>query len=649
MKNSIKDKQNLQSLFTRRALLLAGGQLALGVTLVGRAFYLQITKYKYYRKLSEQNRLDSRFILPTRGNIYDRNYKLLATNIQDNIAEITRENAGKNINKTIENFARIVPLTKRQRNVILRKIHSKKPYIPITLKTGLNWKEVSQISIASDYLPGIDVKKSYKRYYPYGEIMAHITGYIKAPSEKFVKTQNNPLYEEPGFKIGVASIERKYEEKLRGKAGSKKVEINAYGHLIKDVETHPAVDGKDVVLTIDADLQEYIHKRMQGHVGSACLLDINTGGVLAMVSTPSYNPNDFTTSLSQPEVDEYIRNNLAPMLNLSVQGKYAPGSTFKPVVALAALEAGVITPHTIVNCDGHIHIGNRNMYCWKKTGHGDQVLWQGIMHSCDVFFYKIALMVGVDRIHDMAKRMGIGVKTGIDLYDEKAGQVPTKAWKKRVKHRSWLNGETALAGIGQGYVEATPIQLATMVARLANWGKNIKPHLVKGYVNAQGDLEEIQRPEPESLGLDHNFLHIVRYGMYKVVNSDYGTAHRYAIHQADMEMAGKTGTSQVRHISEAERKKGIIRNSDLPWIRRDHGLFIGFAPFDNPKYALSVVLAHGSGGSRAAAVGHDIMLHVQRAGKKREQEIEQKKFRANTKAHKQNNNSHTNGNNTNNA
>jgi penicillin-binding protein 2 len=368
--------------------------------------------------------------------------------------------------------------------------------------------------------------------------------------------------------------------------------------------------GTDITLTIDMDLQRLATQRLEGESGSAVVLDVRTGDVLALVSTPGFDPNAFNRGLSNEEWHALISNPKAPLANKAIAGQYAPGSTFKVAVALAGLEKGAINPNTTVKCWGRTRLGNAYFHCWKRGGHGPVQLHDALTQSCDVYFYEVAKRVGVDRISAMARRLGLGQTLGLDLPGERPGLLPTRDWKLATIGVPWQMGETLISGIGQGYVLATPLQLAVMTARVANGGRAVTPRIARRAPPPEG--AEPEQP-PDDLGLVPGHLQLVREGMVDVVNGRRGTARGAAIKEPGMEMAGKSGTSQVRRISKAEREAGVFKNEDLPWKRRDHALFVAYAPIDAPRYAVAVVIEHGGGGSAAAApVARDILVMAQK-------------------------------------
>ena len=424
--------------------------------------------------------------------------------------------------------------------------------------------------------------------------------------------EGDPVLALPGFRIGKNGAEKIFETALRGKAGSRQVEVNAYGRIIRELRRNEGQPGDDHILTIDMGLQEYTNARINHESAAAVVVDVHSGEVLALVSSPSFNPNSFTTGISQTEWNALMANPRFPLTNKAISGHYSPGSTFKMMVALAAQSGGIMNPSQEVFCPGHMDLGNRRFHCWKRSGHGTMNMNSGITQSCDVYFYEVSKRAGVDAIAKMARRFGLGERLGIELPSERKGLVPTRDWKLAVHGVPWQKGETLIIGIGQGFLLTTPLQLAIMTARIANGGIAVRPKLVRETQRVGRRLPDNREPFP-SMGLSAVHLAVVQKGMSDVTNSPRGTAYRARIEEPGMTMAGKTGSVQVKRITKAERERGVRKNEDLEWKDRDHALFVGYAPVDSPRYAVSVVVEHGGGGSKTAApIARDILREVQR-------------------------------------
>ena len=422
----------------------------------------------------------------------------------------------------------------------------------------------------------------------------------------------DPLLELPEFRIGKNGVERKFDAVLRGTAGNSQVEVNALGRVIRELRRNEGQPGAEVALTIDLKLQQFATQRVEDErSASVVVLDVDNGDILAMVSTPSFDPNAFNEGLSTEAWDALTQNSDSPLINKTIAGQYSPGSTFKPVVAMAALEAG-ISSDTRVFCKGHIELGDRRFHCWNEHGHGELNLHGALRESCDVWFYEMARRLGVDRMAEMAKRFGFGRRLGGDLAGEQPGLVPTRKWKRDTLNAAWQGGETLVTGIGQGYVLATPLQLAAMTAQLVNGGHLVRPNLQR---DLSVPINSLPGGLPPSLGFSPASLKFMVRAMTDVVNAPNGTAYAARIRRARWAMGGKTGTSQVKRITTLERERGVQKNADRPWKERDHALFVGFAPVDRPRYAISVVVEHGgAGASKAAPIARDILTELQRNG-----------------------------------
>jgi penicillin-binding protein 2 len=596
-------------LFTRRTVLLGGIKLALLGTLTGRMYYLQVVEADKYATLAEENRISVRLLAPLRGRITDRFGYTLATNDQNYRVVIIPEQAD-DLERTLRMLSLILPLSETDIARVLRDAEKKRAFVPITVRENLAWEDVARVEINTPDLPGITIEVEQRRNYPYGGLAVHVLGYVAAVAE--ADLTDDPLLELPGFRIGKTGVERQYDESLRGSAGTSHVEVNAIGRVIRELQRQEGEPGHDVVLTIDMGLQHYAQQRLAGELSAmAVVLDVVNGEVMAMASTPSFDPTLFDRGLTTAEWQGLVNDPLHPLTNKSLSGQYVPGSTFKMMVALAALEEGIGPSHTVY-CPGYVSLGTSRFHCWKKGGHGTLDMLRGMQHSCDVYFYDIARRAGIDAIAAMSRRFGLGAPTGIDLPGEKPGVIPDRNWKLGATGEPWQPGETLVAGIGQGFILVTPLQLALMAARIGNGGIGIVPHIRRDAIFRPGDQPGGAPPEATSIGVAPEHLLIVQEGMNLVSNDPRGTAYRSRIEQPGMELAGKTGTAQVRRITAAERASGIIANEDLPWERRDHALFVAYAPVASPRYACSVIVQHGGGGSRfAAPIARDILIETQ--------------------------------------
>lgn len=574
----------------RRSLIMALIKFLLLMVIIARLYYLQVYQADRYKTLADENRISTRLLVPPRGIIFDRNGVTIASNQQNFQALIVAEQA-PNVQETLDAFKKIMPLSEAEEERIKKDLKRNRSFVPIKIRDNLSWEEVSRIQLNAPDLPGIVIDEGLTRYYPFGAGMAHILGYVSSVSDKDVK--DDPLLEVPGFKIGKSGIEKYLEKALRGESGNLKLEVNAYGRIMKEIERVDGIPGKDVQLTIDSRLQQKAFELFGEESGAAVLLDVHTGEILAFVSAPSFDPNMMTQGLSTEDWNALLHNERNPLTDKAISGQYSPGSTFKMIVALAALEAGVIKPETRTYCAGKMFLGNHAFHCWKKEGHEHLNVVEALQHSCDIFFYETAQKLGIEKIADMARRFGLGSKINIGLENEKAGLIPDKEWKLRRFGEPWQQGESLISGIGQGYILTTPLQLATMTARLVNGGYEIKPTFLKV---SDGEKSKIKKIDVSPANLE-----LIKEGMYAVVNKPGGTAWRSQFDYHGQRMGGKTGTTQVRRITMKERREGIKKESELPWRLRNHALFVGYAPHDNPKYAVAVLVEHGGGGSSVAA------------------------------------------------
>jgi len=592
-----------QALFTRRAAIASVGAAGLFGAVFWRLYSLQVENVEEFTELAEENRINRRLIVPQRGRILDRFGVELGANRQNFRVLFVPEQAQikgvSDIEEALDLLGEIVEISDYRRRRVMREVSRNRAFIPVTVKENLEWDEFARVNLNLPDLPGIEPDVGQTRFYPNGNHIAHVVGHVGRVTEEEQRADSDPLLRVPDFRIGKLGVERELEAELRGEAGVQNIIVNAVGRPFGEEVVTESRPGNDVVLSIDDDLQEFTAAQFEGESGAAAVVDVATGDILALVSEPGFDPNLFTFGISPEEWDALRENELNPMVNKAVAGQYPPGSTFKMVVALAALEAGVMRPSEQIFCGGHITLGDRDFHCWRRQGHGAMNMRNGIKHSCDVYFYETARRVGIDRISAMAERLGLGQATDIRLPGERSGLVPTRGWKLATTGVSWQQGETLIAGIGQGFLLATPLQLAVMTARLAT-GQNVSPRLVRTVGADVEDSARVNQVLWPSLDIDPAHLALVHEGMNAVVNEPGGTATRSAVRGRGMSMAGKTGTAQVRNITAAERLTGVLDNDELPWRLRDHALFVGFGPVEAPRYAVGVVVEHGGSGSRAA-------------------------------------------------
>ncbi len=598
----IKGKRRL----TRRVFLLGGIQLAIGGAIGYRLVQLQAFDSENFQQLAENNRIGFGLTPPERGLIADRNGILLAENEKEYWVTFVPEETQKK-RETLEKVSQIIYLSDDEIDNILQKIDQKPSFIPILLKEEVTWEQITELSVNGPALPGIHTKFGSVRSYPVGNSLSHILGYVGSPSTTEIEENGGfeSLLSHPNFKIGKIGIEKSFDLDLRGNPGSKKYEINSSGRKIKVLESNKPVPGKNIQLTIDAKLQDYTQLVFGDEVASAFLMDLENGDVLVSASKPTFDPNLFVGGISSEEYQSYLDNDLAPFFNRTLAGQYAPGSTFKMITLLAALESGLIDENFTFYCNGAHEISDRKFHCWFSGGHGTVGVKKSLKESCDVFYYRLAEIIGIERIAQMARKFGFGTKPDLPVTDISGGLIPDREWKKTELDENWLIGDTLNAAIGQGFVLASTAQLGVMVARLIT-NKMVTPRLIK---SIDGKEEKINEWSP--LGISEKNLNLVLEGMRAVLNEQRGTAYDSRTIDRDFLIAGKTGTSQVRKISLQEREKGVLKNFELPWAQRDHSIFCCYGPVHEPKYVASVIVEHGGSGSEVAApIGREILMRA---------------------------------------
>jgi penicillin-binding protein 2 len=574
--------------FTRRTFMLSGGITVIFGLIGGRLYQLQVIDGDEYFAQAEENRISERLLAPPRSRILDRFGIGLAGSRRNYRVMVVPEQAG-DLAVMLDRLAGVIPLNDHVRARLLKDEPNRKPFMPVLVADNLSWDDFARLNLDLPYFRGVEPEVGETRDYPYAEQFSHVLGYVAAvsPEDKKKETDGDPLLDVPGFRIGKRGIEKTFDANIRGHAGASRTEVNAYGRVIRELERRPGVPGDEIYLTLDQELQGFLYDRLKDESAGAVVMDVVTGDVLAFVSTPGFDPNAFNTGLTPPQWAALTDNDHKPLLNKVMGGAYPPGSTFKTVTALAALDAGAITPDTVFHCGGVFELGSHAFHCWRKQGHGPLDLRGGLKNSCDCYFYQAALKLGIDGLQAGARRLGLGQTTGIEIPGERSGFIPDRYWKQATYRQPWQLGETVVAGIGQGYILTTPLQLCVLAARIAS-GMQVVPRLVHS-VGAQ--LQP--RPPVEAIGFSPDALSTVREAMSAVTNEPGGTGYPWRITDPALAMAGKTGTAQVRVISAEERLHGVRSNESLPWNLRDHGLFIGFAPVENPRYACSVVIEHG--------------------------------------------------------
>ena len=589
----------------RRGLLIGGLQLGFCGLLAWRMHHLQIENAESYRLVADENRINLRLVPNQRGEIYDRNGVKLAGNEASYSVTMVAEDAG-DIDVIFERLSKLINLSPEDVERSKAELERSAKFLPVTITDRLEREDIEKIHSNAPMLPGINPEIAFSRTYPLGEIFAHVVGYVGPVSSRDLEIREDPdpLLKIPRFQIGKVGVERELEATLRGKAGTKKVEVNALGRVMRELERKEGSKGANLKLTLDTNLQAYVRARLGTESASAVVLDCKTGEILAICSSPTYDPNKFVRGISFDDYGALRDDNHRPLASKTVQDAYPPGSTFKMVTILAALEAGIINHREKIRCNGHIEVSNRKFHCWKRDGHGNVDLVKSLRESCDVYYYELAQKVGIEKIAEVARILGLGQSFDIEMSAVTSGIVPDKIWKQKARSREWVVGDTVNSSIGQGYVLSSPLQLAVMIARIAT-GNEILPKLIKS-------VNGVEKAKiPDQINLNENNLNLIRKALFEVTNHKRGTAYHSRVLDKKSQIIGKSGTSQVRNISAVERTQGVLDNKDLPWEQRDHALFVNYAPYDDPKIAVSIVVEHGGSGSTVAApIARDITLQA---------------------------------------
>lgn len=586
-------------IFNRRALILGAGQSALASALVLRLGYLQLWKHEEYSIQSDSNRIKPIINPAPRGTVFDRRGLPLTKN-DGNYRLFLYLERRRNTDELVDKLAQILDLTDEGKNLFLSKIKNARRKSIVSLMDNLGWDDLARIETNAHLLPGVSIESGIIRRYPYPAETAHFLGYVSLPSEKEIDDNEPALFMHPDFRMGKFGIEKSFDEALRGKYGARYVEVNVHEVPLRTLSVKQPIEGSKLHLTIDLSLQKFVTERIKDVVASVVVMDVKTGEILSYASSPTFNPNNFVEGVSKEYWKELFDDPRKPLSNKPIAALYPPGSTFKLMVALAALENG-FNPSTRVHCNGAYQMGRRAFHCWKEGGHGTLDLMGGIMNSCNTYFFTVANQIGYEKFTEMARRFGYGEKFDISLYGSKAGNVPSDEWKRKTFKQPWVGGDTLNTSIGQGMVLATPLQMAIVTARIANGGVPIKPYLVRNH-NIYKQFDELKSAPL----VKEAHMKFVQEGMRRVVNEPGGTAYGKRIEAKGFEMAGKTGTSQV--VSKREKEMTKAENA----ANANHAIFVGFAPVGNPKYAISVVVEHGGGGSAAAApIAKDVMMEVE--------------------------------------
>ena len=591
--------ENKSRLITRRMFILSSLKIAVFIGIICRLFYLQISENIKWRSLSDKNRLREWKIPPQRGIIEDYFGEKIAKNSQVFQLHMIPEDV-PNLEELFFRLSKIIDFNERKKSNLIKRLKKRKPWEPIIISDNLSWSEFSRLNLFLHETPGIKPVVSIARKYIEDGSFSHIIGYVSAVSVKDL--ENSALLRKiniPGLKTGKNGLEKSLNEDMIGKPGLQRFEVNAYGKRIKELKFVEGTAGKNYRTTLDIDVQQFTSELLKDKSGSICVMDIYTGDIIAMVSSPTFDANKFVHGIDTKDWQDLINDDKKPLINKSIAGLYPPGSTIKPLVALSALENDVISPNTTTECKGVIELYGHTYHCWKEKGHGFLRLREGIKQSCDIYFYEVARRLGVDRLAETANKFGLGNKVLDILDEERTGLVPSTKWKLKNIGRGWLLGETLLAGIGQGYFQVTPIQLCLMTAQLANGGYKIKPKIIYDEQALQSTTDA-SREQFGQLYRNQENVKFVLDAQFGATNEPMGTSYRSRHVKPEYIFAGKTGTSQIRSITEEERELKI-KQKDLPYKRRDHALFTAFAPYKNPRYAFSVVIEHGGAGSSAAA------------------------------------------------
>ena len=589
-------KKQLQIL-NRRTFFLFLGKLSLFSVIGERLFDIQITNSSKYKTLSKNNQINVEILYPLRGLIKDRTGKIIASNVKVFDLYIIPERT-INLDETLNNLSNFINIDFEKKREIIKLSKKVKKFEKIKIIENLDWKTLEILEANKNYLIGLELIEDFQRIYPENKIFSHLLGYVNKPSKEDLSLPY--ISKMPLLNIGQQGLEKSFNEVLVGKPGNREIEVNASGRIIREISKKISIKGNNVNLSIENRLQTFVSTKLSNHkAGSIVVMDTNNGEILSMVSFPNFDSNLIVKKPNQKYWNYLLKNLLSPLTDRSTQGLYSPGSTFKMIVAIAALTNGIINSENVFFCNGKLNFGDRTFHCWKTNGHGNMNIISAIQESCDVFFYNLSIKVGIERIAEVAKDFGLGQIYPIKIQNQKKGIVPSKKWKKENLNESWYGGETLIAAIGQGYLLTTPLQLAVMTSRIASGGKQIFPSILKS-----SELKDFNFMKKYS-----SAIKIIKNAMFKVVNEKKGTANKSQ--SKSFNFSGKTGTSQVKKITLTERESKNFRNKEIEWKNRDHALFVGYMPSDIPKYAIAVVVEHGgSGASIAAPIAKEVFNFI---------------------------------------
>ncbi len=605
--------ENKSKLISRRMFILSTLKIGVFVSIISRLIYLQISENIKYRSLSDKNRFREWKLLPERGKIEDFFGEKIADNTQTFQLHMIPEDV-PNMETLFFKLSRVIDFSQSKKNRIIKRLKKRKRWEPIVVSDNLTWSEFSKVNLFLHEIQGVKPVVVLSRKYSSDGSSSHLVGYVSDTSQKDL--ENNKFLREinvPGLKTGKNGLEKILNKSIIGKPGVQRFEVNAFGKRIKELELIKGVKGENFRTTLDNTVQKSATELMKGKSGSVCVMDVYTGDIISLVSSPTFDPNKFVHGITQNDWELLLKDEMKPLLNKSMSGLYPPGSTIKPIVALSALENDVVSPKKIIKCNGKMELYGQTYHCWKDKGHGFMNLRSAIKQSCDIYFYEISRRLGVDRLSITAKQFGLGKKALESFGEEKPGVVPDTKWKLKNIGRGWVLGETLITGIGQGYLQSTPLQLCLMMAQLANGGHEIKPRLIhdedqlnliveswREKWNYEKHELDITSKNLKKLYRNKENIKFVLDALYGATNEPMGTSYRSRLTKPGYVYAGKTGTSQIRTIT-AEERRLKIKNKDLPYKKRDHALFIAFAPYKNPRYSISVVVEHGGTGSSGAA------------------------------------------------
>ena len=593
----VSDNVQKINVINRRLFIITAAKILVFIGLTSRLFSLQVNQSNKYLTLSDKNRIREWKLHPVRGEFRDYFDNVIAGSNEVYQLHVIPEQV-EDFRYIALRLKNILNLSEKELKQLIKKKNEKKAWETIVVSDNLSWEQFSKVNNYLHELVGVKTVLSISRIYPFNENYTHVLGYVSQANEKDI-IDNENIKEKfvPGIRVGKTGLEKSFENILLGENDIQRFEVNAYGRKISQLEYQKGSKGQNLKLTLDTEIQKLCTELLKDKAGSICVMDIFSGDIVAMQSSPSFDPNLFLFGINQDDW-QLIRNNpMKPLVNKTINGRYSPGSTIKPIVALSALENEIIDPEFTVNCKGHKHpleLYGQTYHCWKKEGHGFVNLKKGMKESCDTYFYEVARRLGVDKLSETAKKFGLGKKVFGDLFDnEKNGLVPNTTWKKNALGQNWVLGETIITGIGQGFIQTTPIQLCLMTAQIANGGYKIYPKII---LNKDNQYEDKYKP----LFKKSKNIEIIQKAMFSSTNEIRGTSYKSRIDDPKYQFAGKTGTAQVKRITEKDRELDL-KTFEIPYEERDHALYVAFGPYKNPRYATSIIIEHGGSGSSTAA------------------------------------------------